>query len=450
MYFRKIFTPGLLHYSYIVGDRDEIAIIDPMRDVDVYMEEARKANKKITHIFETHRNEDYISGSMELSEKTGAEIYISKYEELGHVYGKKIGEGDEFGIGKLRIAPLHTPGHTLGHLSYVLYIGDVPYMVFVGDTLFWGDLGRTDFYGEDKLAEMTGQLYDSIFEKLFSLGDHVLMMPAHGAGSACGGEIEERDYSTIGYERKASPALDVSSKEEFVKKHGYMRLKAPYFEKMEVCNVKGAENVSGEVLLNSLSIKDIQREDYTVVDIRSREAYSGKHIPNSVFASVDVLSAYLGWILDTETHIAFLTDGLRDEDVKIAYWTARRMGYDNILGALGEGTVRNLEMKSTELESVPEISGKDYLEMYRDMLVLDVRREEELGEEYPYENRVNIPLQLLSERVGELSTDKKIAVICGSGERATVAYSIMERVAIEAVVVAGGVVGIASQLKERG
>lgn len=449
MYFKRIFTPGLSHYSYMVGDGGEIAVIDPMRDVGVYIEEARKANKKITYIFETHRNEDYISGSMELSEKTGAEIYISRYEDLGHVYGKKIGEDDEFKIGKLKIVPIHTPGHTLGHLSYVLYIRDEPYMVFVGDTLFWGDLGRTDFYGEDRLVEMTGQLYDSIFEKLFSLGDHVLMMPAHGAGSACGGAIEERDCSTLGYERKENPALQVDSKEEFIEKHGYMRLKAPYFEKMEECNVEGAGYVSEEVLLNALNFEDIQRENYTVVDIRSREAYSGKHIERSVFTSTKILSAYLGWIVDTEEPIAFLSDGLKDEELKTAYWTARRMGYDSIVGILGEGTVKSLEIEDTGLKSIKEIGAKEYLEMHRDMLVLDVRREEEVEEDYPYMDRLNIPLQLLKERVGELSTGKEIAVICGSGERATVACSIMERAGIDGTVVAGGVRGIVLQLKDR-
>lgn len=447
MYFKRIFTPGLSHYSYMVGDRDEIAVIDPMRDVGTYIEEARKANKRITYIFETHRNEDYISGSMELSEKTGAKVYISKYEELGYVYGEKIGEEEEFGIGKLRIAPLHTPGHTLGHLSYVLYIGDAPYMVFVGDTLFWGDLGRTDFYGKDRLAEMTGHLYDSIFGKLFSLGDHVLMMPAHGAGSACGGDIEERDCSTLGYERRENPALQFDSKEEFVEKHSYMRLKAPYFEKMEKCNVEGAGYVPGEVILNALSLEDVEREEYTVVDIRSREAYSGKHIESSLFVSVDILSAYLGWIVDTEEPIAFLSDGLKDEDLVKAYWTARRMGYDNIVGTLGEETVKSLEIRDSGIKSTKEIGAKEYLETHGDMLALDVRREEEVKEDYPYTDRLNIPLQLLKERVGELSTGKEIAVICGSGERATVACSIMERAGIYGTVVAGGVAGIALQLR---
>lgn len=449
MYFKRIFTPGLSHYAYMIGDGDEIAVIDPMRDIEVYIEEARKANKRIKHIFETHRNEDYISGSMELSEKTGADIYISKYEELGHVYGNKIGEEDEFRVGKLRISPIHTPGHTRGHLSYVLYIGETPYMVFVGDTLFWGDLGRTDFYGEDKLEEMTGHLYDSIFKKLFSLGDHVLMMPAHGAGSACGGEIENRDYSTIGYERKENPALQVASKEEFVEKHGYMRLKSPYFDKMETCNTKGAAYVWNEVLLNSLNYKDLEAGKHTVIDIRSRESYSGKHIPKSIFASVDRMSAYLGWIVDTETPIAFLTDGLKDEDVKTAYWTARRMGYDNIVGAYGADTINSLERRGVDLVSTGEIGAKEYLEIYRDALVLDIRRKEEVGDEYPFKERVNIPLQLLAERVHEIKTEKKVVTLCGSGERATVANSILERAGIKAKVVAGGVIGIASQLKNR-
>jgi len=189
MFFKKIETEGLAHYSYMIGDGNDIAVIDPMRDVEIYMHEARKAGMRITHIFETHRNEDFIIGSMELADKTGATIYISGHEDLGHVYGEKIHDGFQLDLGKITIKAIHTPGHTLGHMSYGVYEEGLEraYMVFTGDCLFMGDFGRTDFYGEENLEKMTGLLYDSIFEKLLPMGDHVLLCPAHGACRKCTG-----------------------------------------------------------------------------------------------------------------------------------------------------------------------------------------------------------------------------------------------------------------------
>lgn len=447
MYFKRIFTPGLSHYSYLLGDSEDMAVIDPRRDIEVYIEEARNTNKRITAIFETHRNEDYISGAVELGERTGASIYISKYEKLGHSYGEEIGEEDEFKIGRLKLKPLHTPGHTLGHLSYILYAKDeVPYMAFVGDTLFWGDVGRSDFYGEDKLPEMTGLLYDSIFKKLLPLGDHVIMMPAHGAGSSCGGEIEERDDSTLGYERRGSPALQVESKEQFVEKHGYMRLKPPYFEKIEEYNIKGASQVGAAVKLNSLRLEEIAERRHTIIDIRGKESYSGKHIQGSVFLKKDIVSAYLGWIVNTEDPIAFLSDGLSGNDLEQSYWTARRMGYDNIVGVYGDGTIAELEKHGVELARTCEVAPDEYLKAYKGATVLDVRIAEEVKDEYPFRDRMIIPLQLLSESLDELRGNREIMILCRSGKRSTVAYSILEREGINAKVVSGGIEAIRNRL----
>jgi len=251
MYFKKIETQGIAHYSYMVGDEDFIAVIDPVRDVGIYMQEARKAGMRIKYILETHRNEDYVSGARELSEKTEAPIYVSGHEDLGYVFGEKIEDGFELEIGKVKLKAIHTPGHTIGHLSYALYERDKlnPYMVFTGDCLFMGDAGRTDFYGKSNLEKMTGLLYDSIFEKLLPLGDEVLMFPAHGAGSACGESMDERPFSTIGYERRHNKLLQVDSKGQFIDDFAKMRIKPRYFEKMEELNVKGADFVGQDIVL---------------------------------------------------------------------------------------------------------------------------------------------------------------------------------------------------------
>ena len=200
MFFKKFETEGLAHYSYMIGDADDITVIDPMRDLHIYMHEARKAGLRIKYILETHRNEDFVVGSMELAEKTGATIYISDHEDLGHVYGEKIQDGFELEMGKIKIKAMHTPGHTLGHMSYAVYETGIEkaFMVFTGDCIFMGDLGRTDFYGEENLNKMTGLLYESVFHKLLPLGDHVIVCPAHGAGSACGDSMDKRPYSSLG------------------------------------------------------------------------------------------------------------------------------------------------------------------------------------------------------------------------------------------------------------
>lgn len=450
MFLKKIDTKGLAHYSYLIGSGSEFAVIDPRRDVEIYIKEARKANKKITHIFETHRNEDYISGAVELAEKTGAKIYISKYEDLGYAYGNQIGEEDSFKVGKLLIKPIHTPGHTLGHLSYAVYVKDRPYMVFVGDALFFGDLGRTDFYGEENLEKMTGLLYDSIFNKIMPLGDSVIMMPAHGAGSACGGNIEDREFSTLGYERMASPVLQVRTREEFIEKHGYMRLKNPYFEKVEICNVKGAQRVDNSVILNPYPISD--EGDYpeeVIIDIRSKSAFAGSHLPNSIHIEKEVFSYYVGWIIDSESPFYIMSDGLTEEDVNSVYWTARRMGFDKIIGSIGDETIHSLEKSGAELLKLEEVQAPRYFETYKleNVLVLDVRREEELSEDDPVCNRLNIPLQVLASRIGEVPEDKEIFVLCKSGERSVTAASILERIGIEAKVITGGMLSLKEYIK---
>src|SRR6056297_1586736 len=201
MLFKKIESEGLAHFSYIIGDQTEAAVIDPRRDIDVYLEEAKKEGMKIKYIFETHRNEDYIIGSKALAAVSGAEIFHAD-GELNYQYGEAVEVDREYKLGRLKIKALHTPGHTKGSHSYLLkdYDGS-PWMLFSGDILFAGDVGRIDFYGEEKLPEIAGLLYDSLYNKILPLGEEVVLCPAHGAGSVCGSQIAEREVTTIGIEK---------------------------------------------------------------------------------------------------------------------------------------------------------------------------------------------------------------------------------------------------------
>ncbi len=442
MFFKRVETKGLAHYSYMIGDGEYIAVIDPMRDVGVYMHEARKAGMQIKYIFETHRNEDFVVGSRELGEKTGAKIYISGHEDLDFEYGEKIRDGFELKVGEIRIKALHTPGHTLGHLSYVLYEKDSKeaYMVFTGDCLFMGDLGRTDFYGKENLDKMTGLLYDSVFKKLLPLGDKVLLFPAHGAGSACGDDMDEREYSTLGYERLANDDLKVDSKEEFISKFGKMRIKPRYFDSMEKLNLKGDSFVGAEIILNPITLHEFKqiKDDALVLDIRNKEAFIGGHIPGSIYMSKDQISTFLGAIYTIDQKIAFVINGTID-NIEEVYWYCKRIGFDNIVGYLPDG-LGQWEQSGEELEKLNTITAKNFKDLSgeKEFILLDVRKKDEIGSDDPDKNRINIPLQNIYKCLEHLVYEKPIYVLCASGERSTLGASYLKARKYDTKVVTGG------------
>lgn len=443
MFFKRIESKGLAHYSYMIGDKGKMLVIDPKRDIEVYLEVARKEGLSIDYILETHRNEDYIVGSIELRSMTGAKIYISDHEDLGHVYGEKIRDGFEIKLGDLVFKALHTPGHTLGHLSFALYEKErsTPYMVFTGDSLFMGDLARTDFYGEEKLEEMTGLLYDSIFEKLMPLGDDVLVMPAHGAGSACGQSMEDRPYSTLGYEKKYNEQLQDESKEAFISRFGTMRVRPKYFEKMKVLNVKGAEPLGLGMNLPPLSLEQIAKEDILILDCRPKEAYYGGHIPGSLHMGPDNLSAFLGTILELDTPFAFMVDESQMDVLEDLYFQSRRIGFENIRGFLTNGIDR-WEISEKNLDTLSTITPEDFLSLETDYTLLDIRKETEKSEDDPKKNRISIPLEYLVEKYKEIPMDKPVYVLCASGSRSATGASLLKNFGYDSYVVSGGILAL--------
>ncbi len=243
MFLHKVRSEGLAHLSYVVGDGTHAAVIDPRRDCDVYVDLARKEGARISHIFETHRNEDYVIGSTALAARTGAAIYHGR--QLDFEYGKPVSDGDRFDLGAARLTALHTRGHTMESMSYALAdtgFGDQPVGVFTGDALFVGDVGRTDFF-PDRAPEVADMLYTSIHQKLLPLGDGVIIYPAHGSGSVCGDAMASREFSTPGHERQCNPRLRMG-REEFVdfkvNEHHYQ---PPYFRRMKKLNLEGATHI---------------------------------------------------------------------------------------------------------------------------------------------------------------------------------------------------------------
>lgn len=239
MLFERIESEGLAHYSYIIGSEGEALVIDPRRDCQIYVEKALKNGFNIKNILETHRNEDYVIGSLELSDRTDAKIWHAD-SQLDYGYGNEVEDGQTWEVGRFTLEAIQTPGHTPGHMSYVLYgQDDKPWIVFTGDALFAGDVGRVDLADPDKKEEMADLLYDSIFNKILPLGEEVIVCPAHGSGSVCGATIEDRPWTTIGIEKELNPHLQYSSREEFVENVASILERPPYFKKMERLNKEG-------------------------------------------------------------------------------------------------------------------------------------------------------------------------------------------------------------------
>lgn len=437
MIFHRLECKGLAQYSYLVGDDGIGFVIDPMRDVGVYQDLAIKNGLVITDIFETHRHEDYLSGAQELASITGADIHVSGHDDLIYAFGNEIHHGDEFEFGSFILKAIHTPGHTLGHLSFALYEAgrNSPYMVFTGDTLFFGDLGRTDFYGSRDLEKMTGLLYDSLYKLIKPLGDEVLLMPGHGQGSACGETMENRPYSTIGYEFQHNPKLQYSTKEDFIEGFGKMRIKPRYFENMEMANLQGQAFIGSKHRLIPFYYDEIEDEDL-IIDLRSAQAFMACHIPGSIYLNPSTFASYLGSLFDSSRDIILMADKNRMDLVEEAYWDGLRIGFDNIIGFLSDG-LEDYYTAGYKDQVLKSISPSAYLAI-DSPLTLDVRMVNSLEEIGQDGSVYKIPLKILAEEFQILPKDKVLYLICDSGNLATTAGSYLLAKGYDVVVVRGG------------
>ena len=290
-------SEGLAHNSYYLSDNGEAVVIDPRRDCEIYTQLAEEECAQIKYILETHRNEDYVIGSLELQNMTEAEIGHSN--ALAFKYGEhNLSDGDTLNVGNIKIKALYTPGHTNESLCYVAYPSgsNEALMVFTGDTLFAGSVGRTDLYGKPAQPAQAEKLYSSLHEKLLPLGDHVLVYPAHGEGSVCGHGISNQEPTTIGYEKKTNPYLQLG-KEEFIKKSVSTELVVPrYFKSMEELNLNGPPLLSDLSYPKPLSLQvfeeEMQQHNMTVMDTRKPYAYAGSHIPGSLSIWLGGTSVY--------------------------------------------------------------------------------------------------------------------------------------------------------------
>lgn len=430
--------------SYLLVSGGKAAVIDPRRDVDVYLTLAAERGARITHVFETHRNEDLISGAPILAARTGAKVLHGPNPAAPIRYAETTREGELHRVGEVVIRVLETPGHTEDSVSYVVIdeaTGDGPIGVFTGDALFVGDVGRTDFY-PDKPREMAGALYDSL-QKLLALGDQAVVWPAHGAGSVCGAGMADRLFSTIGYERRFNPRLSLSREAFIEAKVKERHVYPPYFRRMERLNVEGAPPMLAPLVPEALDVETFEaRAPYaTVLDVRETAAFLRTHRRGSLGLSAGLVSAFAGFLLDADEDVVLVAETA--EEARAVSEELGRMGFDRVIGFLARPwtawTATGRPFESIEAIGAKELDRR-LASPPASWQMLDVRSEEEVRSGM-LAGAKHIYVGELPQRLRELDATRAYTVVCGSGVRATLAASILRRGGVREVDVFLGSLG---------
>jgi hydroxyacylglutathione hydrolase len=430
----RFYLGCLAHASYMVGSEGVAAVIDPQRDVDIYLEAAARNGWKIEYIIETHVHADFVSGHRELAERTGAHIYlgVGSGAEFLHV---AVTDGDEIAFGQCRLRFLQTPGHTLESICILMddrSQPDRPASVFTGDTLFVGDVGRPDLSPTHTPQQLAAIMFRSIHDKLLTLPDDTEIFPAHGAGSLCGRQMSTESSSSIGKQRQSNYALLARTSEEFV--HlltDNLPARPEYFAEEVGLNRRGAAPLSELPPLAPLTAPEVlrlQKEGAVVVDTRPAMQFAVAHVPGSIH--IALTGQYASWAarilgLDTRLIIA----GEDPEHVRESQMRLARVGVENVAGYLADGVAGWIK-NGFELDYIPQITVQDFVELREQeperIAVLDVRELGEVGGG-AIENSVCIPLGKLKSRTAELDRDKLLVVHCKGGYRSSIATSILRR-----------------------
>lgn len=455
MLFERFEDHGLSQYSYAVGcpATGEIAIVDPRRDVDVYLDFAGERELAIRHVLETHVHADFASGALALANRVGADLHLSVYDagetyEVGFPH-LEMAEGEAIEIGRIRIEALHTPGHTPEHLAFLVYDGSrsetVPELLLSGDFLFVGSVGRPDLLGEEAKLGLARQLHASVRDKLADLPDGLEVHPGHGAGSMCGAGMSGRPTSTLGFERIANPYLDPGLDEDaFVDRIlGSSPPFPPYYRRMKALNAAGPPPVDplpGLEPIPPQAFRALADGDHVVVDVRDRTAYAGGHVPGAFGIGANgSLSTWAAWVVPYETPILLVADG--PDEVEKAARALVRVGLDDVRGHL-EGGMAAWSRRGLPLSSLPAIAVEALHARLADgdrPVVLDVRGDDEWRSGH-IEGAVHVMGGTLAERLDDVPRNgREVAVVCGSGYRSTVAASVLERAGWDRLLnVAGG------------
>jgi glyoxylase-like metal-dependent hydrolase (beta-lactamase superfamily II)/rhodanese-related sulfurtransferase len=454
----QIYTSCLAQGTYYIESNGEVAIIDPLREVQDYIDRAATNNAKIKYIFETHFHADFVSGHVTLAQKTGAKIVygpkaITNFESI-------IAEDNQiFTVGDITITILHTPGHTMESSCFLLKDKNgKDHALFSGDTLFLGDVGRPDLAQKGNFTEkeLAGFLYDSLRKKVMTLADDVIVYPAHGAGSACGKNLSKETVGTIGNQKETNYALRAGmTKNEFINEVTNGLLPPPaYFPLNVKLNKEGYQDVE-EVIKKSakpLTVKQFElianETEAVILDVRHQTDFVKGFIPQSIFIGID--GGFAPWvgalIKDTNQSILLVTSKGREEDT---IKRLSRVGFDNVLGYL-EGSFNAWEKAGKEIDTLTSVSAHILEDRIKEnVLVFDVRKPGEYDSEH-INIAENTPLDFLNDHISEFPIDKEFFLHCAGGYRSVIAASILKARGFHNVIdVAGGYAAIRNTKIER-
>lgn len=429
----QLYTQCLAEAAYYIESNGEAAIIDPLREVQPYLEMAEKNGAKIKYVFETHFHADFVSGHLDLAAKTGAEIVFGPTAQpnFDAIVAK---DNQEFAIGDLKIKVLHTPGHTMESSTFLLIDEKgVDNAIFTGDTLFLGDVGRPDLAVKTDLTreDLAAHLFDSLRNRIMPLADEVIVYPGHGQGSACGKNMSSETVDTLGNQKKFNYALRADmTKEEFIKEVTSDLVAPPqYFPKNAVMNKTGYDSIDNvlERGVLALDLKEfeqtIEKNKAIVIDARHQDDFAKGSIPNSFFIGIDDnFAPWVGALInDLQTPIVFIAEEGKEEEVVIRL---SRVGYDNTLGFL-KGGIETWKSAGKPVNTIEEIDATTLANKFSEGIkILDARKESEFKSQH-VEGAENHPLDFVWDELDKIDKNKHWFVHCAGGYRSMIMSSIL-------------------------
>lgn len=438
MFVRQLYTGCLSEAAYFIESNGEAAVIDPLRDIEAYLELARERKATIRYIFETHFHADFVSGHLDLAAATGATIVYGP--PPGTKYPVHIAkDGEVFSIGNVSLEVLHTPGHTLESCCFLLKDEQgKDYAVFTGDTLFVGDVGRPDLAQKENeitMDDLAGMLYDSLQKKIIPLADDVLVYPAHGAGSSCGKNLGPESFSTIGEQKKTNYALQASSREDFIKSVTEGLTAPPqYFPINAMINKQGYDSLD-QVLANgmrALSVAAFKQamadESVIILDTRNSSEFPNGFVPGSISIGLDGRFAeWAGSLLSFEKSILLVTEAGKEKETIIRL---ARVGFDKMIGYL-DGGFAAWQSAGEPIDLIVEVEADELamdIPFDEHLLIADVRKETEYAGGH-LKNAINLPLDNLKDPAAmcDLDDTQNIYVHCAGGYRSVIAASLIKR-----------------------
>jgi|TARA_B110001450_G_scaffold251902_1_gene272706 hydroxyacylglutathione hydrolase len=447
MKIEQLYTKCLSQGAYYIKSENEVAIIDPLRETQQYLDKANKDNAKIKYVFETHFHADFVSGHIDLADKTNSKIIYGPNANTDYPIYNAV-DNEEFKLGKITIKVLHTPGHTLESTTYLLIDENGNnHAIFTGDTLFIGDVGRPDLAISGDLSEkdLAGMLFESLRNKIMPLEDSILVYPAHGAGSSCGKNLSKETFSTLGEQKKSNYALrEDITKDVFIEQLlDGMPPPPQYFQKNAILNKTGYKSFDKVITDSNKSIeldefyKLSLKQEYLILDVRHQKDFIEGHVPNSLFIGLNgTFAPWVGTLIeDINQKIILITPkGMELETIT----RLSRVGYDNCIGYLKGGfNSWQKHYKSSTLKSISSQLFVDTLKL-NTIKVLDVRRVAEFENKH-IEGVASLPLSNLRGKINSLNSEDTYYIHCAGGYRSVIAASIFKAKGLHNVIdVAGG------------